>query len=125
MFSVGQTVYHKAGKHQGKVVECDGDTVYLTTANGVEMDFRQHELTATPPAGKAAVPTADPVPSRTLTDADITAEHHKVLAVIPQRTLQSVVSLYERRPRRAASVPSAWPARSTSSPPSPGCPTGR
>lgn len=99
MFSVGQTVYHKSGKHQGTVIECDGDTVYLTASNGVEMDFRQHELTATPPAGKAPAPTAGPVPSRTLTAADITPDHLKVLAIIPQRTLQSVVSLYERQPK--------------------------
>jgi hypothetical protein len=101
MFSVGQIVYHKAGKHSGKVVECDGDTVYLTLTNGVEMDFQQHELTATPPAGKAPAPAAGPVPSRTLTAADITPEHHKVLAIIPQRTLQSVASLYERQPKAA------------------------
>jgi hypothetical protein len=99
MFSIGQIVYHKSGKHSGKVVECDGDTVYLTSANGVEMDFRQTELTATPPAGKAPAPDAGPVPSRTLTPADITPEHHKVLAVIPQRTLQSVAALFERQPK--------------------------
>jgi hypothetical protein len=35
MFSVGQTVYHKTRKHSGKVLECDGDTVYFVQANGV------------------------------------------------------------------------------------------
>jgi hypothetical protein len=99
MFSVGQMVYHKAGKHSGKVVECDGDTVYLTLPNGVEVDFPGNELTATPPAGKTAAPSAGPVPARTLTSADITPEHLKVLAVIPQRTLQSVAVLYERQPK--------------------------
>jgi hypothetical protein len=99
MFSVGLMVYHKGGKHSGKVLECDGDTVYLMLPNGVEIDFPQHELTATPPAGKAPAPQAGPVPSRTLTAADITPEHHKVLAVVPQRTLQSVASLYERQPK--------------------------
>jgi hypothetical protein len=99
MFSVGQMVYHKSGKHSGKVVETDGDTVYLTGANGVEMDFPLHELTATPPAGKTPTPAAGPVPSRTLTAADITPEHQKVLAMIPQRTLQAVASLFERQPK--------------------------
>jgi hypothetical protein len=99
MFSVGQMVYHKGGKHSGKVVECDGDTVYLTLANGVEMDFPQNELTATPPADKTAAPSVGPVPTRTLIAADITPEHHKVLAIIPQRTLQSVAALYERQPK--------------------------
>ncbi len=99
MFSVGQMVYHKSGKHSGKVIESDGDTVYITTANGVEMDFKQQDLTATPPAGKAPAPDTSPVPSRTLTTADIAPEHHKVLAAIPQRTLQSVASLYEKQPK--------------------------
>jgi hypothetical protein len=99
MFSVGQVVYHKSGKHSGKVVETDGDTVYLTGTNGVEMDFPINELTATPPGGKIPTPAAGPVPARTLTAADITPEHHKVLAVIPQRTLQAVASLFERQPK--------------------------
>jgi hypothetical protein len=99
MFSIGQTVYHKSGKHSGTVVECNGDIVYFTLANGVEMEFQQHELTATAPAGKAPAPGAGPVPSRTLSAADITPEHHKVLSVIPQRTMQSVASLYERQPK--------------------------
>jgi hypothetical protein len=99
MFSVGQTVYHRTGKHSGTVLECDGDTVYLVQANGVEIDFRTSELTATPPAGKSAPATAAASLSRTLTINDITPEHRKVLAVIPQRTLQSVASLFERRPK--------------------------
>lgn len=101
MFSVGQTVYHKTGKHSGTVLECDGDTVYLVQANGVEIDFRTSELTATPPAGKAgsAPASVSAVPSRVLTINDITPEHRKVLAIIPPRTLQSVASLFERRPK--------------------------
>ena len=39
MFSVGQTVYHKTKKHSGTVLECDGVVVYLTSANGVELEF--------------------------------------------------------------------------------------
>ena len=99
MFSVGQMVYHKAGKHSGSVLECDGDTVYLVQANGVEIEFRSGELTAVPPAGKSVTEAAPAVPSRVLTSNDIAPEHHKVLAVIPQRTLQSVAVLYERRPK--------------------------
>jgi len=101
MFSVGQTVYQKSGKHSGTVLECDGDTVYLVQANGVEIDFRTSELTAAPPAGKSALAPASMsvVPSRVLTINDIMPEHRKVLAIIPPRTLQSVVSLFERRPK--------------------------
>jgi hypothetical protein len=108
MFSIGQVVYHKTGKHSGKVVECDGDTVYLLQSNGVELDFRADELTTTPPAEKspaekslsaAASAAAGAVPSRVLIAADITPEHQRVLAIIPQRTIQAVAALYERRPK--------------------------
>jgi hypothetical protein len=99
MFAVGQVVYQKSGKHSGKVVECDGATVYLTLANGVEMDFQDHELTAVPPPGKVPAPALSVVPSRVLSAGDIAPEHHKVLSVIPQRTMQSVTALYERRPQ--------------------------
>jgi hypothetical protein len=98
MFSVGQMVYHKAGKHSGKVLECDGDTVYLLQANGAEIDFRSEELTATPLPGKSPrVGLVDNL-SRVLTINDITPEHQRVLAIIPQRTIQSVASLFERKP---------------------------
>lgn len=103
MFSIGQVVYHKTGKHSGKVVECDGDTVYLLQSNGVELDFPTRELTATPPAEKspaaAASAAAGAVPSRVLIAADITPEHQRVLAIIPQRTMQAVAALYEGRPK--------------------------
>jgi hypothetical protein len=99
MFTVGQMVYQKSGKYSGKVVECDGGTVYLTLANGVEMDFQDHELTGVPPAGKAPAPSTSTVPSRVLTAGDIAPEHHKVLGIIPQRTMQSVTALYERQPK--------------------------
>jgi hypothetical protein len=99
MFSAGQMVYHKTGKHSGKVLESEGGRVYLMTPNGVEMDFRAEELTAAAPATKSpAAGVADNL-SRTLTMNDITPEHQRVLAIIPQRTLQSVASLYERRPK--------------------------
>jgi hypothetical protein len=45
MFPVGQMVYHRSGKHCGKVLECDGDTVYIVQTNGVELDFQSGELT--------------------------------------------------------------------------------
>lgn len=104
MFSVGQIVYHRTGKHSGTVLECVDDTVYLVQANGVEMDFRSGELTATPPKQKTqAEVNAASLPrvllSRVLTSDDITPEHQRVLAIIPPRTIQSVATLFERRPK--------------------------
>jgi hypothetical protein len=98
MFAVGQTVYHRSRKLSGKVLECDGDTVYLVQANGVELDFPNAELTAMPPAEKTPTETLTARLSRVLTVVDITPEHHKVLGIIPPRTLQSVTLLYERQP---------------------------
>jgi hypothetical protein len=98
MFAVGQMVYHRSGKHSGRVLECDGDTVYLVQANGVELDFASGELTATPPQEKSAVVAAAASLSRVLTSDDITPEHRRVLAIIPQRTIQSVALLFERQP---------------------------
>jgi hypothetical protein len=98
MFSVGQTVYHKSGKHSGTVLECDGDTVYLTQANGVELDFPSAELTTMPPPEKGPGAAAADRLSRVLTMDDITPEHRRVLAIIPPRTIQTVASLFERRP---------------------------
>ena len=111
MFSIGQMVYHRSRALSGKVLECDGDTVYLTQDNGVEIEFRSSDLSATPPKGRSgftvasaatAIPSHLPnaaVPSRVLTSSDITAEHRKVLSVIPPRTLQSVTALFEKRPK--------------------------
>jgi hypothetical protein len=98
MFSAGQTVYHRTGKHSGKVLEQDGETVYLIQANGVEIEYQSAELTLTPPPAKSPAGVLIDNLSRILTADDITEEHRKVLAIIPQRTLQSVVSLFERRP---------------------------
>jgi hypothetical protein len=98
MFSVGQMVYHRSGKHSGKVLECDGDTVYLVQANGVELDFRRSELTATPPQETSPAAAAARL-SRVLILDDITPEHRRVLAVIPQRTIQSLALLFERQPK--------------------------
>ena len=98
MFAVGEMVYHKTGKHSGTVLECDGDTVYFVQTNGVEMDFPSRELTATPPPEKSpAMVVADRL-SRVLTMDNITPEHRRVLSIIPQRTIQSVASLFERKP---------------------------
>jgi hypothetical protein len=98
MFSLGQIVYHKTGKHSGKVLECDGNTVYLVQANGVEIEFQSGELTATPPPEKSLAAGAVDNLSRVLTLNDITPEHQKILALIPQRTLHSVAALFERQP---------------------------
>lgn len=99
MFSVGQMVWHRTGKHSGKVLEVDGDTVYLVQPNGVEMEFRADELTAASVQAKTPEATVTASLSRTLTMNDITPEHQKVLAIIPQRTLQSIATLFERQPR--------------------------
>jgi hypothetical protein len=98
-FAVGQIVYHKAGKHSGKVLECDGDTVYLMQPNGVEIDFHRKELTATPPVEEKRLPMAEPANmARVLTMQDITPDHQRVLSIIPQRTLQSIAQLFEQQP---------------------------
>lgn len=98
MFSVGQTVYHRSRKVSGKVVECEGNIVYLVQDNGAEVDFPAEDLTAAPPTQKhAAAPAANL--SRVLTAIDITPDHRRVLAIVPQRTLQAVALLYERRPK--------------------------
>jgi hypothetical protein len=98
MFTVGQTVYHRTGKHSGRVVECDGDTVYFRQANGVEMDFPSRELTATAPPNSTPEAVVTAALSRYLTMKDVGVEHQKVLAIIPQRTLQTVASLFEKQP---------------------------
>ena len=47
----------------------------------------------------AASVAAGAVRSRVLIAADIMPEHQQVLAIIPQRTIQAVAALYERRPK--------------------------
>ena len=107
MFSVGQRVWHRGGQRSGTVLECDGGRVYIAQDNGAELDFRATDLTATPPGAQAAgitrqetrEPTVYVAPNRTLTAADITPDHVRVLGIVPARTLQAVASLFERRPR--------------------------
>ncbi|MBR0644897.1 hypothetical protein [Plastoroseomonas hellenica] len=101
MFSVGQWVYHRDGRRSGKVLECDGDTVFIEQDNGAELDFKASDLTATPPEGAYAPggkPKAYAMAERVLTAADITPEHVRVLGIIPARTVQAVAALFERRP---------------------------
>ncbi len=110
MFPVGQRVWHRDGQRSGKVLECEGDRVFIEQDNGAELDFRVSELTTSPPAG-TKMPGAGPkdgspavrqagyvMPNRTLTAADITPEHARVLSIVPVRTVQAVAALYERRP---------------------------
>ena len=112
MFSVGQRVWHRNGQRSGKVLDCEGDRVFIEQDNGAELDFPARDLTATPPANarptsSARVAQSDPapgkpayvMPNRTLTAADITPEHVRVLASVPVRTLQAIAAVYERRPR--------------------------
>jgi hypothetical protein len=110
MFSVGQRVWHRDGQRSGIVLECDGDRVYIEQDNGAELDFRAIDLTATQPLGanvsgaglknsrEGGRSGAQAIPSRTLTSGDITAEHLRVLAIVPVRTLQAVAALFERTP---------------------------
>ena len=110
MFSVGQQVWHRDGQRSGKVLECDGDRVFIVQDNGAEVDFRASDLTAAPPAGvnaagarlnderQAARSVAYAMPSRTLIAAEISPEHVRVLGIVPVRMLQAVAALFERRP---------------------------
>lgn len=106
MFPVGQRVWHRDGKRSGKVLECDGDRVFIEQDNGVEADFRATDLTATPPTGSTTSRTksqdaraaAYTMPNRALTAAEVTPEHARVLGIVPARTVQAVAVLFERRP---------------------------
>lgn len=107
MFSVGQRVWHRDGKRSGKVLEVEGDLVFIEQDNGAELDFRARDLTATPPADtrSPATPQATGAPQggawlqphRRLIATDITPEHGRVLGLVPPRTLQAVAALYEKR----------------------------
>jgi hypothetical protein len=111
MFSVGQKVWHRDGQRRGTVLECDEDRVFIAQDNGAELDFWASDLTVTPPPGaktsgaklqdgrEATRSAAYMMPSRTLTSGDITAEHVRVLGIVPVRTLQAVAAVFERRPR--------------------------
>ena len=109
MFSVGQRVWHRDGQRSGRVLESDGDRVYIEQDNGAELDFRARDLTATPPEAnvsegkpKGGSPAIGSMgyahPTRNLTSAEITPEHARVLGKVPVRTLQAVTALFERRP---------------------------
>jgi hypothetical protein len=106
MFSVGQRVWHRDGVRSGTVVECDGNRVYIEQDNGAELDFRVADVTATPPSGAKTAgaraqesrPAVYSMPNRTLTAADITPEHVRVLGIVPVRTVQAVAVLFERWP---------------------------
>ena len=107
MFSVGQRVWHRDGQRSGKVLDCEGDRVFIEQDNGAELDFRASDLTATPPPGTKAAgaalkdgrPAAYAMVNRTLTSADVTPEHVRVLGLVPVRTVQAVAVLFERRPK--------------------------
>ncbi len=111
MFAPGQKVWHRNGQRSGTVLECDGNRAYIVQENGVEVDFRISDLTATSPEGVSAAEPVKPqargavsfpnyvMPTRTLTPRDITPEHVKVLETVPPRTLQAIAVLFERRPK--------------------------
>ena len=108
MFSPGQKVWSRNGKHSGTVLECEADRVYITQDNGAELDFHAGDLSAAPPSGLTPAAAAreraapNPVPAlaqhRTLTARDITPEHVRVLGIVPVRTLRAVAALFERAP---------------------------
>ena len=107
MFSVGQRVWHRDGKRSGKVLEIEGDLVFIEQDNGAELDFRARDLTATPPATAKPPAMAQATgtsqaggwlqPHRALIAADITPEHGRVLGLVPPRTVQAVATVYEKR----------------------------
>jgi hypothetical protein len=112
MFSVGQRVWHRGGQRSGTVLECDGGRVFIAQDNGVELEFLASDLTATPPAanasgaevkdnGRLAKPMTRVLPGRILTAGDITAEHVRVLGIVPVRTLQAVAAVFESKPGAA------------------------
>ena len=112
MFLQGQRVWHRTGKYSGTVLECEGDRVYIAQETGAELDFRAADLTATPPEA-AKTPANRPkhgnegsgpgsaymVANRTLTPADITPEHERVLGCIPVRTVRAIAAVFELRPK--------------------------
>ena len=107
MFSVGQKVWHRNGQRSGTVLEVDDGIAYIAQENGAELDFPIGELTATPPEIgntpgdqlriKVAAGPGYKAPERSLTAADMTPEHLRVLAVVPQRTLRAVARLFEQK----------------------------
>ena len=108
MFSVGQKVWHRNGQRSGTVLELDADRVYIAQDNGAELDFPASELTATPPVvtetpgeklrSRVAAGSSYQALTPSLTAADITPEHLRVLAIVPQRTLRAVAAVFERKP---------------------------
>ncbi len=108
MFSLGQKVWHRNGQRSGTVLEVDDDRVYIAQDNGAELDFLVSDLTATPPTvgetpgeklrSRVAAGSSYQAPVRSLTAEDITPEHLRVLAAVPQRTLRAVATVLERRP---------------------------
>lgn len=108
MFSVGQKVWHRNGKRSGTILELDGDRVYIAQDNGAELDFLVGELTATPPLvgqtpgeqlrDRVAAGPGYKAPVTPLTAGEITPEHARVLAIVPQRTLRAVAELFDRKP---------------------------
>jgi hypothetical protein len=100
MFSVGQRVWSRDGKRSGRVIESDGDRVYIEQDNGAELDLSARDLTTVAPGGAAggAVKVASASLVRRLTPRDITPEHVRVLSVVPVRTLQAIAAVFERQP---------------------------
>jgi hypothetical protein len=107
MFSVGQKVWHRNGQRSGVLLEVDNGIAYIAQDNGAELDFPVGELTATPPVigetpgdqlrTKVAAGPGYKAPAPSLTARDITPDHVRVLAVVPQRTLRAVAGVYERK----------------------------
>jgi hypothetical protein len=107
IFAIGQAVRHKSRALKGKVLEVDGDTVYLEAENGVEMQFTLGDLEAdappappevrrAAPASRAApaapvAPAAPPPPSADAKDAEL-------LARIPESVVGQAAVRFARDP---------------------------
>jgi len=108
MFSVGQRVWHRGGPRSGTVLECDVDQVFIEQDNGADLEYPASELIATPPAAEkvsaelktiaqAGSSAAYRLPSHFLKYGDITADHMRVLGMVPVHMLQAVASVFARR----------------------------
>ena len=58
MFPKGTVVHHRGSGRSGRVLECDGDTVYIVQDNGAELDLPGADLTTRRPDAMAPVTAA-------------------------------------------------------------------
>lgn len=90
IFDIGVRVRHKTRAITGKVLEVDGDTVYLEADNGVEMQFALADLEADTPAPAAA--------ARAAAAAAEDTRHQALLDKIPETVVAQAAVRYAREP---------------------------